>query len=74
MSLISLSPWDLTLAAALVLLLAGCVALMMTGSGVVGPIFARRIDELGGGVRTLGWLTMSFALVRASLTAASTRS
>jgi DHA1 family tetracycline resistance protein-like MFS transporter len=48
----------------LILLLAACVALMMTGSGIVMPIFARRIDELGGGVRTLGWLSMSFALAQ----------
>jgi DHA1 family tetracycline resistance protein-like MFS transporter len=48
----------------LVLLLAACVALMMTGSGIVMPIFARRVDELGGGVRTLGWLSMSFALAQ----------
>jgi DHA1 family tetracycline resistance protein-like MFS transporter len=48
----------------IVLLLAACVALMMTGSGIVMPIFARRIDEMGGGVRTLGWLSMSFALAQ----------
>jgi multidrug resistance protein len=49
---------------AIILLLAGCVALMMTGSGIIMPIFARRLGELGAGVRMLGILSMSFALAQ----------
>ena len=46
----------------IVLLLAGSVALMMTGLGIIIPIFARRFEELGGGVQELGLMTMAFAL------------
>jgi multidrug resistance protein len=49
---------------AIILLLAGCVALMMTGSGIIMPIFARRLGEMGSGVRMLGMLSMSFALAQ----------
>ncbi len=49
---------------AIILLLAGCVALMMTGSGIILPSFARRLGELGTGVRMLGMLSMSFALAQ----------
>jgi len=44
-----------------ILLLTGCLALMMTGFGIVMPVFARRLGELGGGVAALGWMTMAFA-------------
>lgn len=44
-----------------ILLLTGCLALMMTGFGIVMPVFARRLGELGGGVEALGWMTMAFA-------------
>ena len=44
------------------LLLAGSVALMMTGFGIILPIFARRLGEFGAGVESLGLMTMSFAL------------
>ena len=44
-----------------ILLLAGSIALMMTGFGIVMPVFARRLGELGGGVEALGWMTMAFA-------------
>lgn len=44
-----------------ILLLAGSIALMMTGFGIVMPVFARRLGELGGGVEALGWITMAFA-------------
>jgi len=48
----------------IVLLLAGCIALMMTGFGIILPVFARRLMEFGAGVQTLGWMTMSFALAQ----------
>lgn len=44
-----------------ILLLAGCIGLMMTGFGIVMPVFARRLGELGGGVEALGLMTMAFA-------------
>ncbi len=46
----------------IVLLLAGSVALMMTGFGIIMPVFARRLGEFGDGVAALGWMTMAFAL------------
>ena len=48
----------------IILLLAACVALMMTGSGIIMPVFARRLGELGSGVQALGFLSMSFALAQ----------
>ena len=48
----------------LILLLAGSVALMMTGVGIIIPIFARRFEELGGGVQALGLMIMAFALAQ----------
>ena len=48
-------------------LLAGCVGLMMTGFGIIMPVFARRIGELGGTVSDLGWMAMAFALAHAVL-------
>jgi multidrug resistance protein len=48
----------------IVLLLAGTVALMMTGAGIIIPIFARRLAELGGGVQALGLMIMAFALAQ----------
>jgi DHA1 family tetracycline resistance protein-like MFS transporter len=48
----------------IILLLAGCVALMMTGYGIIMPVFARRFGELGSGVGALGIMTMSFALAQ----------
>jgi DHA1 family tetracycline resistance protein-like MFS transporter len=47
-----------------VLLLAGSVALMMTGVGIIIPIFARRFEEMGGGVQALGLMIMAFALAQ----------
>ncbi len=46
----------------IILLLAGSVALMMTGFGIIMPVFARRLGEFGDGVAALGWMTMAFAL------------
>ncbi|MEA3337386.1 MAG: MFS transporter [Chloroflexota bacterium] len=47
-----------------IFLLAGSVALMMTGFGIIMPVFARRLGELGAGVEALGLMTMSFALAQ----------
>lgn len=49
-------------ARSILLLLAACVALLMTGFGIVLPVFGRRLPELGGGVDALGILTMAFAV------------
>ena len=46
----------------IIILLTASVALMMTGFGIIMPVFARRLAELGAGVQALGWMTMSFAL------------
>lgn len=48
----------------IVLLLAASVALMMTGLGIIIPIFARRLDAMGGGVQALGIMIMAFALAQ----------
>ena len=48
----------------ILLLLAGSVALMMTGLGIIIPVFARRLAEFGSGVETLGLMTMAFALAQ----------
>jgi DHA1 family tetracycline resistance protein-like MFS transporter len=48
----------------IILLLAGSVALMMTGVGIIIPIFARRFEEMGGGVQALGIMIMAFALAQ----------
>ena len=45
-------------------LLAASVALMMTGFGIIMPIFAHRLDEFGDGVAELGLMTMAFALTQ----------
>ena len=47
-----------------ILLLAASVGLMMTGFGIIIPVFARRLDEFGSGVEALGLMTMSFALAQ----------
>jgi DHA1 family multidrug resistance protein-like MFS transporter len=48
----------------IILLLAASVALMMTGFGIIMPVFARRLGELGSGVEGLGLMTMAFALAQ----------
>jgi multidrug resistance protein len=48
----------------IIILLALSVGLMMTGFGIIMPVFARRLDELGSGVQALGFMTMSFALAQ----------
>ncbi|HEX2173684.1 MAG TPA: MFS transporter, partial [Dehalococcoidia bacterium] len=49
-------------ARSILLLLAASVALLMTGYGIVLPVFGKRLPELGGGVDALGFLTMAFAV------------
>ncbi len=46
----------------IVWLLAACMAVMLTGFGIIFPIFARRLGEFGSGVEALGMMTISFAL------------
>ena len=48
----------------IILLLAFSVGLMMTGFGIIMPVFARRLGELGSGVEGLGLMTTSFALAQ----------
>ena len=48
----------------IVWMLAGSVALMMTGFGIILPIFAKRLEDFGSGVGALGMMTMSFALAQ----------
>lgn len=44
------------------LLLATSVAIVMTGFGIIMPVFARRLGEFGSGVEALGLMTTAFAL------------
>ncbi|MCH7653123.1 MAG: MFS transporter [Chloroflexi bacterium] len=46
----------------IVYLLAASVAIVMTGFGIIMPVFARRLDEFGSGVSALGLMTTAFAL------------
>ncbi|UCG23123.1 MAG: MFS transporter [Chloroflexota bacterium] len=45
-----------------ILLLSACVALVMTGFGIIMPVFPRRLAELGAGVEVLGLMTTAFML------------
>jgi multidrug resistance protein len=47
-----------------IILLAASVGLMMTGFGIILPVFARRLEEFGSGVEALGLMMMSFALAQ----------
>ena len=51
-------------ARSVIILLAASVGLMMTGFGIIMPVFARRLGEFGSGVEALGLMTMSFALAQ----------
>ena len=51
-------------ARSVIILLASSVGLMMTGFGIILPVFARRLGEFGSGVEALGLMTMSFALAQ----------
>jgi multidrug resistance protein len=55
---------DLRRIRTIILLLAASVALMMTGFGIIMPVFARRLGEFGSGVEALGLMTMAFALAQ----------
>ena len=44
--------------------LAASIALVMTGYGIVMPVFARRLGDFGSGVEALGFMTMGFALAQ----------
>jgi multidrug resistance protein len=46
----------------IVWLLTGSLALLMTGYGMIFPVFARRLGELGSGVEALGLMSMAFAM------------
>jgi DHA1 family multidrug resistance protein-like MFS transporter len=46
------------------ILLSVSVALIMTGFGIVMPVFARRLENFGSGVAELGYITMGFALAQ----------
>ncbi len=48
----------------IIVLLAISVALIMTGFGIIMPVFARRLENFGSGVAELGWITMGFALAQ----------
>src|SRR5215210_46916 len=48
--------------ARVVWLLTGSLALLMTGYGIIFPVFARRLSEMGAGVEALGLMSMSFAI------------
>ena len=49
---------------AILLLLAASVALMMTGFGIIMPIFAKRLGDFDSGVGALGFMTMAFTLAQ----------
>ena len=46
----------------IVWLLTGSLALMITGYGIVFPVFARRLAEIGSGVEALGFMSVAFAV------------
>ncbi|MCI0437525.1 MAG: MFS transporter [Chloroflexi bacterium] len=46
----------------IVILLSISVGVVMTGSGIVIPVFARRLSDFGSGVEALGFMTTVFAL------------
>jgi MFS family permease len=54
--------------AALILVLAVCLALQMTSFVMIMPLFARRLGDFGAGVEALGLSTLAYALA-ATLTA-----
>ena len=45
----------------IIILLSVSVALVMTGFGIIWPVFARRLEETGQGVQTLSMMTLAFA-------------
>jgi MFS family permease len=55
---------DMPKARRIIILLAVSVALIMTGFGIIMPVFARRLEDFGSGVAELGLITMGFALAQ----------
>lgn len=51
-----LSPWNVVLA------LAMCMGLQMTGFLIIMPLFAHLLDDFGAGIEALGLSTMAYAL------------
>jgi MFS family permease len=51
----------------IIILLAVSVGLIMTGFGIIMPVFARRLGDFGSGVVELGYMTMGFALAQFAL-------
>lgn len=51
----------------IMLLLSAGAAIIMTGFGIIMPIFARRLEDFGNGVETLGVMTMGFAIAQFAL-------
>jgi MFS family permease len=51
----------------IIILLSVSVALIMTGFGIIMPVFARRLENFGSGVAELGYITMGFALAQFAL-------
>ncbi len=48
----------------IIILLAVSVALIMTGFGIIMPVFARRLEDFGSGVVELSLITMGFAFAQ----------
>jgi multidrug resistance protein len=48
----------------IIILLAVSVGLIMTGFGIIMPVFAHRLENFGSGVVELGYMTMGFALAQ----------
>jgi MFS transporter, DHA1 family, multidrug resistance protein len=48
----------------IIILLAVSVGLIMTGFGIIMPVFAHRLENFGSGVVELGYMTMGFAFAQ----------
>jgi DHA1 family multidrug resistance protein-like MFS transporter len=48
----------------IIILLSVSVALIMTGFGIIMPVFAHRLEDFGSGVVELSYMTMGFALAQ----------
>ncbi len=48
----------------IIILLAVSVALIMTGFGIIMPVFAHRLEDFGSGAVELGYMTMGFAFAQ----------
>lgn len=54
--------YDSVQARNLTILLAVSVGIVMTGFGIIMPVFARRLGDFGSGVEELGFMTAAFAM------------